>query len=211
MTINSHMDQKTKATAIYREGKGVAITPETSGSKYTGIAERGAEFIADYFPHIVGCKLRAYHIFDGNRKMADIKYVHPDTTAFIQILIHPVESNKVAIIILRAIDELSPTGSAIPEYHGLVALCRCDHAATVKIEEDGTLFSGGEMFSCIVSRIGKELSNSVRVSNPLFLDVPDDTEGDSDRVKAVLELDDIAKSLGDRLHKHYGHKIDTKK
>lgn len=207
MPVINREDKNVKATAIYREGESIKITPESSYSAHTGFVQKGVKFIADHFPHVVGCKMTAYHTFDGNRSGVNITYYHPTATAFIQILIHPVESNKAVIMIRRAVEDLSETHDALSktDYWSVTDACRDDHAATVTIGE------GGAPFSCVVNRVGRELSESVRTSTPVLLDIPDDTAKDSDKVRVVLELDKIAKSLGDRLHEFYGHKIETKK
>lgn len=209
MTTTNQEDKKVKATSIYsyREGGDIEPVIKSGTPKYNHGPAMGVECIADHFPHIVGCEMTASCVLRENRLGADIKYIHSDTTAFIQILIIPVERHKVAIMVRRAVDWNSPTGDKISSSHAgrFIEVCREDYAATVTIGKVGASFPD------ILRVVGDSLSNSVRVSIPLFLDTSaTPAEKDKDGVRVVQELDKIAKSLGDRIHDHYGHKIDTK-
>lgn len=210
MTTTSQEDKKVKATSIYsyREGGDIEPVVKSGTPRYNGGPADGVKCIANHFPHIIGCELTASCELRENRLGADIRYIHTDTNVFIQIVILPVERNKVAIMVRRAVDWSSPVVDKI--ISSSTEVCVDDHAATVTVGKVGTSFPD------ILRVVGDSLSNSVRVSIPLFLDTSatpaekTPAEKHKDGVGVVEELDKIAKSLGDRIHEHYGHKIDTK-
>lgn len=202
--VTNHEGKEMKATAIYREGCDIKAGSKSSDPKYNDIVKTGAEFIADSFPHIVGCKLTADYTLFEREVGADITYVHSSTSARISVCIQPVEKNKVSVTILRGVDWGAATGLA-PSKSYRVNLIDQDHVATITLDEHGPTFLS------VLKVIGETLSESIRVSKPATLCVAADTSTPIEKVDSVRELDKIAKSLGNRLHEIYGHKIDTKK
>lgn len=204
------LNQKTKeAKVTYCEVDGVKVETESSNPEYNELIKDLAKTTPDTFPHIVGCKMTARYVAHRVENLGivvatGIEYLHPSTTN-INVVIAPVEDNRVSIIITRDLN----WGNKLDAETG--ELSTYDHAATVTIKTwDCTDHSAGKTYSSVVREVGHQLSEAVRTSNPITLNAYGQNGG-ADVRAVTLELDNIIAELGNRLHKFYGHKLELKK